>query len=67
MTTTHSHHSRRVLDVASLILLIIGIGSGVLSYWLTAQRGFSPLIFIPSVLATVTGLTHLTKREAPRH
>ena len=66
MTMTHSHHSHRRLDMASLTLLIIGIVCGAFSYWLVSEHGLNPLILVPSVVAATIGATHLSKREAGR-
>lgn len=66
MTTIHKVESRRRLDVASLVLTLIGVAFGVLSYWLVAVAQYNALIIIPSVVAMTLGGTHLIKREAPR-
>ncbi|GEM_PF-3289468 len=66
MTTTHSHRVHRRLDVASLTLLLIGLVSGVFSYWLITYNGVNALVIIPSIVAITIGATHITKREAPR-
>lgn len=66
MTTTHSHRSRRRLDLASAALLLVGVLFGALSYWLIAERGVNALVILPAVIAAVTGAIHLVKREAPR-
>lgn len=67
MTMTHSHHSRRRLDLASLLLLLVGIGAGVFAYWLVADQGFTPLVIVPAIVAATVGASHLVKREAIRH
>ena len=54
------------VDVASAILLAIGLFFGVVSLWLIASHGVNPLIVIPSLVAAFTGATHLFKYEAPR-
>ncbi|SDS22025.1 hypothetical protein SAMN04488543_1304 [Friedmanniella luteola] len=66
MTMTHSQRSQRRLDAAGLVLLLIGLASGVFAYWLIADRGLNALILVPSVIASYIGATHLTKREALR-
>ena len=58
--------SRRRLDAASLALIMIGLVFGTLSFWLIADRGLNALIVVPSLVASATGATHITKREAPR-
>lgn len=63
---THSHRSHRRLDMASLALLLIGLAFGGLSYWLVADHGLNALIIVPSIVAAMTGASHITKREAPR-
>ena len=65
MTTTHRILSRRRLDLFSLILLLVGIASGLVSYVLITQ-GLSALVLIPSVVAATIGATQLTKQEARR-
>ena len=54
------------VDVASAILLAIGLFFGAVSIWLIAHNGVNPLICIPSLVAAFTGATHLFKYEAPR-
>ncbi len=66
MTTTHSHRPRRILDVASAGLLLIGLIFGGLGYWLVADHGLNALIIVPSIVAATTGAAHITKRRAPR-
>lgn len=66
MTTTHSHRVHRRLDAASLTLLLIGLVSGAISYWLITYQGLNALIIIPSIVAVTTGAAHMTKREASR-
>lgn len=63
MTMTHSH---RRLDVAGLVLLLLGLVCGVFAYWLITAHGLNPLILVPSVAAATTGAIHITKREAAR-
>lgn len=55
---------RRRLDVASLLLMLVGIVCGALSGWLIANEGHHPLLLLPSVFAAITGARHLTKWEA---
>lgn len=59
MTMT-SHRSHRRLDPASLSLMLVGLISGVLSYWLVMDRRFNPLVIVPSIVAATIGAT-------PRH
>ncbi len=66
MTTTHSHRVHRRLDVASLILLLIGLVSGVFAYGLITYNEVNALIIIPSIVTITIGATHITKREASR-
>lgn len=66
MTTTVSHHSRRRLDVASLLLLLSGLICGVISYWLVTSAGVNALVMAPSIVVATFAATHLTKREASR-
>lgn len=57
----------RRLDVASLVLALIGVASGVLAYWLIVDRGQNPLLIVPAVVAATIGFSHITKREVPRY
>ncbi|GEP32735.1 hypothetical protein NSZ01_05030 [Nocardioides szechwanensis] len=66
MTMTHSHHSHRRLDVASLALFLVGLAFGTVSYWLVAEHGMNPLVMIPSAVAATIGAFHLVKHEARR-
>ena len=54
------------VDVASALLLAIGLFFGVVSIWLIAYNNVNPLIVLPSLVAAFTGATHLFKYEAPR-
>ncbi len=65
--TTHSPQSHRRLDPAGLALLALGLVFAVVSYWLVVERGFNPLVIVPSIVAATTGASHITKREASRH
>lgn len=65
MTTTHRHPSPRRLDVAGLVLTLIGLLCGAFSYWLIDAVHVSFLVIVPSIVATTLGATHLTKREVP--
>lgn len=66
MTAMSSHVGHRRLDVASLALMLISLVSGVLSLVFVTHGALGALVIIPSVIACVTGATHITKREAPR-
>jgi hypothetical protein len=68
VTTTHSHHprSRRSIDVAGFALLVCGLVFGAVALWLIEDRGYTPLLLVPSIVAATIGATHLTKWEAPR-
>lgn len=64
MTTTHRHRPQRKLDVAGLVLLLIGIVFGIFSYWLIVAEDVNALVLVPSVVAATLGATSLTKIEA---
>jgi len=66
MTMTHSRRSHRRLDAAGLALLLIGLVFGGVSYWLVTDHGLNVLIIVPSIVAAMTGASHITKREASR-
>jgi hypothetical protein len=65
-TTAHSHRAGRRLDVAGLMLFLVGLTSGVAAYWLVTAHGLNPLVIVPAVVAATTGAAHLTKRQVPR-
>jgi mannose/fructose/N-acetylgalactosamine-specific phosphotransferase system component IID len=52
--------------MASLVLLLIGVACTGVAYWLITDRGLSPLVMIPAVVAATIGASHITKREAKR-
>ena len=56
--------SRRRVDLASLVLLLVGLIGLVGSYWLVSEAGANPLSLVPATIAATVGATHLTKREA---
>lgn len=66
MTTTLKSHSRRRLDVSSLVLMVIGLLFGAISYLLATYSGVNVLVIVPSVVAVTIGAMNLVKREAPR-
>jgi len=65
VTTTHRRRSQRRVDVASLLLLIVGLASGLFSYLLVLQ-GTSALVLIPAIVVATIGAMRITKLEAPR-
>lgn len=65
MTTIHRTPRRR-LDLASLLLLLVGLLFGVVAYWLVSAEHYDALLLVPSVVAATLGASHLFKREAPR-
>lgn len=66
MTTLRRHAPRLRLDVASLVLLLIGLVFGVISYWLIDAREVNVLVIVPSIVAVTVGAMNLMKRQAPR-
>ncbi|MDQ2737156.1 MAG: hypothetical protein M3Y35_00695 [Actinomycetota bacterium] len=58
--------SHRRVDVASLLLLLVGLASAWCCYRLVTDHDTNPLILIPSIVAATVGARHITKREA-RH
>ena len=66
MTTTQQARPRRRLDIASVLLALIGVLSGVVAYWLISTRGTNPLILVPAVVAVTIGLSHMFRYEVPR-
>ncbi|GFG83335.1 hypothetical protein BST10_18780 [Mycolicibacter algericus DSM 45454] len=66
MITNHRSTARRRLDVPSLLLALVGLIFGAISYWLITTAGVNALVIVPSIVAATIGITHLIKREAPR-
>ncbi|NKU55005.1 hypothetical protein GS881_15775 [Rhodococcus hoagii] len=66
MTTTAKREPRRRLDVANLVLLVIGVIFAVVSYCLVTYADTNVLVIAPSIVAITMGATHLVKREVPR-
>ena len=64
--TNHRNTARPRLDIASLILTLIGLIFGSVAYWLITAQHVTPLVIVPAVVATTIGVTHLRKWEAPR-
>ncbi len=67
MTTIHEATSRRRVDLAGVILSVIGLTSGLFAYGLVEYADYNVLVFVPAVVATTVGVTHISKREALRH
>ena len=68
-TMTHSRRpqrGQRRLDVASLLLLLVGLSSGCFSYWLVTAREVNVLVIVPSIVAATIGALHIRKQQAPR-
>lgn len=65
-TMASSSDQRRRLDSASLALLVVGVVSAALSFWLIGMHDLSAVVIFPSIVAVTTGASHITKREAPR-
>lgn len=66
MITNHRSTARRRLDVPSLLLALVGLVFGAISYWLIMAEAVNALVIVPSIVAVTLGITHLIKREAPR-
>lgn len=52
------------LDVVSLVLVLIGLGCGALSYVLITEHGMNPLLLVPSVVAATVGVSNIRTRCA---
>ncbi len=61
-----SPRSEKVIDIYSVILLALGIVSGIVAFRLTLTTELSALILIPSVVAATTGALNLTTTKRPR-
>ena len=57
---------KRVIDVSSILLLVIGIISGIFAFHLTQTTDLSALAMIPSVVAATTGTLNLTTTKGVR-
>lgn len=64
--TIHRNTARPRLDIASLVLTVIGLMFGSVAYWLITAERVNALVIVPAVAAVTIGVTHLIKREAPR-
>lgn len=64
-TSTVIKKPRKRLDIASLLLAIVGTTAGIMSYFLIENSDVTALALIPSVVATTVGLSNLTKLEIP--
>lgn len=66
MTAPLKPQSRLRLDVFSLVLIMIGLLFGTISYVLVTYSDTNVLVIVPSVVAVTIGAMNLVKREAPR-
>lgn len=65
-TTPRRTPPKRVLNVSSVILLVIGVFSGVVAFLLTEKSDASALVMIPSVVAATTGVLNITTIKGAR-
>ncbi|EOM77765.1 hypothetical protein DW322_21255 [Rhodococcus rhodnii] len=66
MTTTYRQNSRRRLDVANLIVLVVAVASGIFAYVLVTYASMNALVIVPAVVVATLSVPKLIKREAPR-
>lgn len=57
---------KRVIDVSSVVLLIIGIVSGLVAFHLNQTTDLGVWVFAPSIIAIVTGALNLTAVKGAR-
>lgn len=57
---------KRVIDVSSVLLLVVGIISGIFAFHLSQTTDLSALVMIPSVVAATTGVLNLTTIKGSR-
>lgn len=57
---------KKVIDISSVVLLIIGILSGLVAFHLNQTTGLGGWVFVPSIIATVTGALNLTTIKGAR-
>ncbi|KAB1504588.1 hypothetical protein F7230_04630 [Corynebacterium sp. 320] len=61
-----SARPKKGLDIPSIILLVIGIVSGIAAYQLTLTTELNALVIVPSVVAATTGALNLVTTKGPR-
>ncbi|OFR68627.1 hypothetical protein [Corynebacterium sp. HMSC078H07] len=61
-----SPRPKKVIDIYSVILLALGIVSGIVAFRLTLTTELNALVLIPSVVAATTGALNLTTTKGPR-
>ncbi|KAB1554249.1 hypothetical protein F7232_04615 [Corynebacterium sp. 319] len=61
-----SARPKKGLDISSIILLVIGIISGIAAYQLTLTTELNALVIVPSVVAATTGALNLVTTKGPR-
>ena len=57
---------QRVIDVSSVVLLIVGILSGLVAFHLNQTTDLGVWVFVPSIIAAVTGALNLTDVKGAR-
>lgn len=57
---------KRVIDVSSVVLLIIGTVSGLVAFHLNQTTDLGAWVFAPSIIAIVTGALNLTAVKGAR-
>lgn len=57
---------RKAVDFSSVILMAVGIVSGVVAFGLTQTTELNALTLIPSIVATTTGALNLITVKGPR-
>lgn len=57
---------KRVIDASSVVLLIVGILSGLVAFHLNQTTDLGGWVFVPSIIATVTGAVNLTTIKGAR-
>jgi len=66
VTTTLRRHSRRRIDGANLIVLVVALVSAVLAYLLITYANMNALLIVPAIVVATLSARHLVKYEAPR-
>jgi len=57
---------KKVIDASSVVLLIVGILSGLVAFHLHQTTDLGGWVFVPSIIATVTGASNLTTIKGAR-
>ena len=66
MNENQKQPPKKVIDISSVVLLIIGIISGLIAFHLVRTTDLGGWVFVPSIIATITGTVNLTTIKGAR-